>query len=102
MLTSKQRSYLRGLAAKEDTILHIGKGDLGENIIIQAKDALKARELVKGKVLENSTLSPREVCDMLCKECKADGVQVIGSKFVIYKKNEKNPIIELPKAEKKK
>lgn len=102
MLTSKQRSYLRGLAAKEDTILHIGKGDLGENIIIQAKEALKARELVKGKVLENSTLSPREVCDMLCKECKADGVQVIGSKFVIYKKNELKPIIELPKIEKKK
>jgi len=102
MLTSKQRAYLRGLAAKEDTILHIGKGDLGENIITQAKDALKARELVKGKVLENSTLSPHEVSDMLCKECKADGVQVIGSKFVIYKKNEKNPIIELPKVEKKK
>lgn len=102
MLTSKQRSYLRGLAAKEDTILHIGKGDLGENIIIQAKDALKARELVKGKVLENSTLSPREVCDTLCKECKADGVQVIGSKFVMYKKNELNPIIELPKIDKKK
>jgi len=102
MLTSKQRAYLRGLAAKEDTILHIGKGDLGENIITQAKDALKARELVKGKVLENSTLSPLEVCDMLCKECKADGVQVIGSKFVIYKKNETHPVIELPKIEKKK
>lgn len=102
MLTSKQRSYLRGLAAKEDTILHIGKGDLGENIVIQAKEALKARELVKGKVLENSTLSPQEVCDMLCKECKADGVQVIGSKFVLYKKNELKPIIELPKKEKKK
>jgi len=102
MLTSKQRAYLRGLAAKEDTILHIGKGDLGENIITQAKDALKARELIKGKVLENSTLSPREVCDMLCTECKADSVQVIGSKFVLYKRNEKDPIIELPKKEKKK
>ena len=75
---------------------------MGENIIVQAKEALKARELVKGKVLENSTLSPQEVCDMLFKECKADGVQVIGSKFVIYKKNQLKPIIELPKKEKKK
>ena len=57
---------------------------------------------MKGKVLENSKLSPQEVCDMLCKECKADGVQVIGSKFVIYKKNELKPVIELPKKEKKK
>lgn len=102
MLTSKQRAYLRGLAAKEDTIIHVGKGDLSENIIIQAKEALKARELVKGKVLENSTLSPKEVCDLLCLECRADGVQVIGSKFVLYKRNELNPVIVLPKKEKKK
>ncbi len=102
MLTSKQRAYLRGLASGEDTIIHIGKGDLNENIITQTKDALKARELVKGKVLENSMLSPREVCDALCTECKAEGVQVIGSKFVLYKRNEKDPKIELPKADKKK
>lgn len=101
MLTSKQRAYLRGLAAKEDTIIHVGKGDLSENIITQTKDALKAREIVKGRVLENSTLSSREVCDALCVECKAEGVQVIGSKFVLFKRNEKNPVIELPKKEKK-
>ena len=102
MLTSKQRAYLRGLAAKEDTIVHVGKGDLGENIITQTRDALKARELVKGKVLEASTLSPREACDLLCAECRAEAVQVIGSKFVLYKKNETNPVITLPKKEKKK
>ena len=50
MLTSKQRAYLRGLAAHEDTIVHIGKGGITENIIIQMRDALKARELVKGQI----------------------------------------------------
>ena len=54
MLTSKQRAQLRGLAATEDTIVHIGKGGITENIITQMSDALKARELVKGRVLENS------------------------------------------------
>lgn len=101
MLTSKQRAYLRGLAASEETIIHIGKGDINENIITQTKDALRARELVKGKVLENSMLSPREACDMLCAECKAEGVQVIGNKFVLYKRNEKEPVIVLPKVSKK-
>lgn len=63
MLTSKQRAQLRGLAATEDTIVHIGKGGITDNIITQMSDALKARELVKGRVLENSLLSAREACD---------------------------------------
>ena len=102
MLTSKQRSQLRGLAAAEDTILQIGKGGITENVIAQARDALAARELVKGRVLENSMLTAREACDQLSEACKAEQVQVIGSKFVLYKRNEKNPKNELVKASKKK
>ena len=59
MLTSKQRAQLRGLAATEDTIVHIGKGGITDNIVTQMNDALKARELVKGRVLENSLLTAR-------------------------------------------
>lgn len=101
MLTSKQRAYLRGLAAAEDTIVIIGKGGITENIIIQMNDALKARELVKGRVLENSLLTAREAADALNETCRAEVVQVIGSKFVLYKRNEQKPKIELPKAKKK-
>lgn len=56
-LTSKQRAQLRGLANDIDTIVHIGKDGIGDNLIKQADDALEARELIKGKVLENSMLS---------------------------------------------
>ena len=101
MLTSKQRAYLRGLAAAEDTIVIIGKGGITENIIIQMNDALKARELVKGRVLENSLLTAREAADALSETCRAEVVQVIGSKFVLYKRNEQKPKIELPKEKKK-
>ena len=101
MLTSKQRAQLRGLAATEDTIVHIGKGGITDNIITQMSDALKARELVKGKVLENSMLTAREACDELCEKCRAEGVQVIGTKFVLYKRNEKEPKIVLVKDKKK-
>ena len=101
MLTSKQRAYLRGLAAAEDTIVIIGKGGITENIITQMNDALKARELVKGRVLENSLLTAREAADALNETCRAEIVQVIGSKFVLYKRNEQKPKIELPKAKKK-
>ncbi len=101
MLTSKQRSQLKGLAATADTIIQVGKGGINDNLIIQVRDALKARELVKGKVLENSMLTAREACDTLAQACKAEQVQVIGSKFVLYKRNETDPKIELVKSKKK-
>lgn len=102
MLTSKQRAQLRGLAATADTIVIIGKGGITENLIAQVRDALKARELVKGKVLESSLLSAREACEALAEACKAEPVQSIGGKFVLYKRNETDPKIELVKGKKKK
>ena len=100
-LTSKQRAQLRGLAMTEDTIIQIGKGGISENILTQVKDALKSRELIKGRVLENSLLTAREAADALAEACDAETVQTIGSKFVLYKKNAKEPKIALVKDKKK-
>ena len=65
MITSKQRAQLRGLAMNEDTIIQIGKGGITDSVVESVSAALKARELVKGKVLENSMLTAREACDAL-------------------------------------
>ena len=101
-LTSKQRAQLRALATREDTILLIGKDGLGDNLIDQANDALEARELVKGKVLENSLLTAREAADQLAKPTRSEVVQVIGSKFVLfrYQHNKEKRKIELVKPKK--
>ena len=100
-LTSKQRAQLRGLAMSEDTIIQIGKGGITDNTVAQVKDALKARELIKGRVLENSMLTAREAADALAEACEAGTVQTIGSKFVLYKRNSKDPKIVLVKEKKK-
>ena len=100
MLTSKQRAYLRGMANSYDTILIVGKGGMTDTVIKQADDALKARELFKGKVLESCELSSREAADTLAEETNADVVQVIGSKFILYRPNpvkKKDERIRLPK-----
>ncbi len=96
-LTSKQRSQLKALAQNEDTIIQIGKGGISDSLVEQVSSALAARELIKGKVLENSLLTAREACDELAERCKAEGVQTIGNKFVLYKRNEKEPRIQLVK-----
>lgn len=95
MLTSKQRAKLRSLANGTESILQMGKGGIAPALVKQADDALTARELVKGGVLETSPLSAREAADALAKETGAQVVQVIGMKFVLYRRNEKKPVIEL-------
>ncbi len=100
MLSSKQRAQLRGLASTMDTIVIVGKGGITENVIAQVSDALKARELVKGKVLESSLISAREACKALSEACGAEQIQVIGNKFVLYQRNDADPKIELVRTKK--
>ncbi len=97
MLTGKQRAYLRSLAQKEDCILYVGKAGITDPVINEAKEALAARELVKGKVQEACMYTAAEAQQALCEACGAEGVQVIGRVFVLYKKSDKAAKIELPK-----
>ena len=89
MLTSKERAELRAQANTLETTLMVGKDGVTDAVIAEAENQLTARELVKGKVLENAMLSPREVSDAICEATGADGVACIGTKFVIYRFSEK-------------
>lgn len=86
-LTSKQRAQLRGLANGIDTILIVGKEGIGDNLVKQANDALEARELIKGRVLENALMSAREAAEALAPLTRSEVVQVIGTKFVLYRQS---------------
>ena len=102
-LTSKQRAQLRGLANGIDTILIVGKDGIGDNLVKQANDALEARELIKGRVLENSMYTAREAAEELKVAARCEVVQVIGSKFVLfrYQHNKDKRKIELEKDRKR-
>ena len=89
MLTSKERADLRSQATTIDTTLMVGKGGVTEAVIAEAENQLITRELVKGKVLEGAMMTPREVCDEICAATGAEGVGVIGTKFIIYRFSEK-------------
>ena len=97
-MTGKQRAYLRGLANSLETILYVGKGGLSENVIKEADEALTARELIKGRVLEASLMSAAEACQALAEATGAEGVQSIGSRFVLYRPHPTEPKIRLPRA----
>ena len=84
-LTGKQRAQLRAMANELEPIVHIGKDGIGDNLVKQVNDALEARELIKGRVLENSMLTAREAAEELAVATRCEVVQVIGSKFVLYR-----------------
>lgn len=100
-MTSKQRAFLRGLANPLETILMVGKGGLTTEVYKQADDALTARELIKGKVLETAPESVKAVAAAIAEQVKAEVVQVIGQKFILYRHNPKEPKIVLPKEKRK-
>ncbi len=97
-MTSKQRAYLRGLANTMEPILHAGKGGVSDTMRKQADDALTARELIKGRVLETAPASARDTAEDIAASVGAQVVQVIGRTFVLYRRNDKEPKITLPRA----
>ncbi len=97
MLNSRQRAQLRGMANGYETILHIGKGGMTEQVVSQADEALEKRELIKAKVLETCDVSARETAESIAEKIGADVVQVIGSKFILYRESKNNKTIKLVK-----
>ena len=86
-MTGKERAKLRAIANSYETILYVGKNGIGDDLVKQADDALEAREMIKGKVHETCELTAREVCNELCGRLNAEPIQVIGTKFVMYRQN---------------
>ena len=97
MLTSKQRAYLRAMAAPMDTIFQVGKGGVNDNMCEQISNALEARELIKVRVLDNCDLNAKEAAQIISEETNSDVVQVIGTRFVLYRESVDHKKIELPR-----
>lgn len=98
-MTSKQRSYLKGLAMTMDPIFQIGKSSLTPEITEAIAEALEARELIKITVLKNCLDDGHSIAEVLAERTHSEVVQVIGKKIVLYRpaKDEKRRKIALPK-----
>lgn len=95
MITTKQRATLRGYANQLEVVVQIGKGGITPTVLKQVNDALAAREMIKCKVQESAPVAAREAAQELAEAAECDIVQVIGSRFILYKQNRKKPIYEI-------
>lgn len=97
MLNSRQRAQLRGMANQMETIFQIGKMGVVENSIKQVDEALEARELIKLRILETCPVSVRDAAEEIAQKTGADVVQVIGTRFILYRESKDNKQIKLVK-----
>ena len=100
-MTSKQRSYLKGLAMTMDPIFQLGQSSLPPENTQAIAEALEARELIKINVLQNCADDPNELAQIVAERTHSQVVQVIGKKIVLYKESKNKKKIELPPANKK-
>ena len=84
-MTSKQRAYLKSLAMKMDPIMQIGKATVTPELTNSVEQALEARELIKINVLKNCVADPTDIAALLAERTRAEVVQVIGKKIVLYR-----------------
>lgn len=96
-ITSKQRAHLRSLANSIDPILHVGKSGLTPEFTVSADEALDKRELIKIDVLNNCMMEVQEIADIIHERTRSEVVQVIGKKIVLFRRNHKKPVIEIPR-----
>ena len=96
MLNGKQRRYLRALGHPLDAIVQVGKGSVTENVLFSLEEALKAREIVKVKVLKNCLDEVKDVAEELVDRTEAELVQVIGRNIILYRPHPEKPVINLP------
>ena len=95
-MTSKQRSYLKGIAMTTEPIFQIGKSSVTPELTAAIAEALEARELIKITVLKNCLDDGKSIAQVLAERTRSEVVQVIGKKIVLYKPDKENPKIVLP------
>ena len=95
-LTGKQKSFLRGLGQKLEPVVMVGKEGVTPTVVQSAREAIKKRELIKVRVLQNCMEEPEDALTMLAERADANLVQIIGRNGLFYKRNFEKTKIELP------
>jgi RNA-binding protein len=97
MITSRQRSFLRGLAHELEPTVYIGKSGITDNIVKEMETGLEMRELVKVKLQEGCDRTPKDAANELANLLNAEYVQAIGRRFTLYRVSKDHKQIELPR-----
>lgn len=96
-LKGSQKKYLKSLGHHLKPIVNIGKANITQGILDKISRELELHELIKIKLNESAEVSIKEAAEDIAKNTECVIIRIIGFTALLYKRNEKEPIIELPK-----
>ncbi len=91
-LDKKQIKQLRSLANTLQPLLWIGKGGVNEASAAQAAETLDSHELIKCVVQDGCRVDAHEAGEDLAGRLGAELVQVIGHRFVLFRRSDKEGV----------
>lgn len=92
MITTKQRAELKKIAQNLKPALNIGKDNLNDNIFVEIENYLNKNEIMKIKILQNSSVTAKEVMVIICEKLNCEPVLCVGKMVIIYKKSNKKNV----------
>lgn len=95
-LTRSQKTYLRGLTHQLSPVVAVADKGLTDNVMQELEIALDHHELIKVKLRLDREQRDTAV-ETILQRCKAELVQQIGQTASFYRRNRKEPKLELPK-----
>lgn len=96
-LSSNQKRFLRGIAHLLDPVIMVGQKGLTPALLKEFDGALAHHELVKVKLADADREDRAETIDALREASKSELVQTIGRVASFYRRNPRQPKIELPR-----
>jgi RNA-binding protein len=97
MISKTQKKFLRRLAHHKDVVIWIGQKGLTDNVAKEIESALSHHELIKLKIRSGDHQFQHTLIDQICLEYHAELIQMIGNVVSIFRQNQDNPQITLPR-----
>ena len=85
MINTKQRTMLKSHAQKMQSSFQVGKNGVIPSLTEAIDSYLEVHEIVKLSVLDNCDLEPRDAAEQLAGRTRAQVVQVIGRKIILFR-----------------
>ncbi len=96
-LTESQKKYLRGLGHQLKPVIMIGDAGLSESVFNEFSSTIEHHELIKIRVRVGDRKKRDSIVEELCKRGSVELVTRIGNVALVYRRNEEEPKITLPR-----